>query len=146
MLAFLGGLSVTIICLGLQVISVVSAVRYVAARQDRAAELRTRLAILRWYATLMLLLMAGNIGQVMIWASLYQLLGAFPDFETAVYFSGITFTSLGNGDVLLQPPLRLLGPLQAANGLMMFGISTAAFMTIAQFSINKPHGPTRGNP
>ena len=74
----------------------------------------------------------GNIVQVALWALLYRLLGALPDFETAMYFSGVTFTSLGYGDVLLKGEMRLLGPLQAANGLMMFGVTTALFITAAQ--------------
>jgi hypothetical protein len=39
----------------------------------------------------MIVLMLGNIAQVVIWALLYRALGAFGDFETAVYFSGVTF-------------------------------------------------------
>ena len=80
----------------------------------------------------MIVLMMGNIVQVALWALLYQLLGAFADFETAMYFSGVTFTSLGYGDVVLNGRMRLLGPLQAANGLMMFGVTTALFISAAQ--------------
>ena len=65
-------------------------------------------------------------------ALLYSALGAFEDFETAMYFSGVTFTSLGYGDVVLDGRMRLLGPLQAANGLMMFGITTALFIAAVQ--------------
>jgi CBS domain containing-hemolysin-like protein len=49
-----------------------------------------------------------------------------------VYFSGVTFTSLGYGDVVLPRQVRLLAPLQAANGLMMFGISTALFIACVE--------------
>jgi len=49
-----------------------------------------------------------------------------------MYFSGVTFTSLGYGDVVLDGRMRLLGPLQAANGLMMFGITTAIFISAVQ--------------
>ncbi|MDB5376462.1 MAG: hypothetical protein JWR00_908 [Rubritepida sp.] len=49
-----------------------------------------------------------------------------------MYFSGVTFTSLGYGDVVLQGRTRLLAPLQAANGLMMFGITTALFIAAVQ--------------
>jgi Ion channel len=43
----------------------------------------------------------------------------------------VTFTSLGYGDVVLNGRMRLLAPLQAANGLMMFGITTAVFIAAA---------------
>ena len=85
----------------------------------------------------MIVLMLGNIVQVAFWALLYSALGAFEDFETAVYFSGVTFTSLGYGDVVLDGRMRLLAPLQAANGLMMFGITTALFIAAVQQAIAK---------
>ena len=49
-----------------------------------------------------------------------------------MYFSGVTFTSLGYGDMLLEGRIRLLAPLQAANGLNMFGITTALFIAAVQ--------------
>ena len=72
--------------------------------------------------------MLGNIVQIAFWALLYTALGAFEGFETASYISGVTFTSPGHGDVVLHSRTRLLAPLQAANGLMMFSISTTLFM------------------
>jgi len=81
---------------------------------------------------LMIVLMLGNIVQIAFWSLLYIALGAFEDFETAMYFSGVTFTSLGYGDVVLSGRMRLLAPLQAANGLMMFGITTAVFIAAVQ--------------
>ena len=85
----------------------------------------------------MLMLMIGNIVQIAFWALIYSVLGAFEDFETALYFSGVTFTSLGYGDVVLTGRMRLLAPLQAANGLMMFGITTAVFIAAVQHAIKK---------
>jgi hypothetical protein len=85
----------------------------------------------------MIVLMLGNIFQVAFWAVLYRVLGAFEDFETAMYFSGVTFTSLGYGDVVLDGRIRLLAPLQAANGLMMFGITTALFFSAIQQAMGK---------
>jgi hypothetical protein len=74
---------------------------------------------------------------VAFWALIYMALGIFENFETALYFSGVTFTSLGYGDVVLHGSLRLVAPLQAANGLMIFGISTAFFITGVQHAIKK---------
>ena len=84
-----------------------------------------------WQAGLMWLAM------IAFWALLYKGLGAFEGFETALYFSGVTFTSLGYGDVVLDGRMRLLAPLQAANGLMMFGITTAIFIAAVQHAIAK---------
>ena len=60
-----------------------------------------------------------------IWAGFYRISGVIPEFETALYFSITSYTTLGYGDVLLTPPWRLLGPIEAAVGILMFGWSTA---------------------
>ena len=130
------GLLVMSLCLGFQVLASVFAARYVA-RATRQVELRHWRGIFRRFSILMILLMLGNIIQIAVWALLYRMLGAFEDLETAAYFSGVTFTSLGYGDLVLHGRIRLLAPLQAANGLMMFGISTAIFITVLQRAIGK---------
>ena len=65
---------------------------------------------------------------MILWAVLFHGVGAFKSFEQALYFSGVTFTSLGYGDLVLPRDARLLAPLEAATGLMMFGITTAMFI------------------
>jgi hypothetical protein len=121
------GLGTIVVCLGLQAAATALAVRHFVAIADRPIGPLPRVYVFRQFAALMLMLMVGNIIQVLVWAGVYTTLSAFADFETSLYFSGVTFTSLGFGDVVLPRPLRLLAPLQAANGLIMFGISTALF-------------------
>lgn len=128
----IAGLTVMAVCLAIQAISVAAAVKYFATHSHQRNSRRRRITTFWQLTIMMLLLMAGNIGQVAIWAILYRMLDAFPDFETALYFSGVTFTSLGYGDVVLTAPVRLLAPLQAATGLIMFGITTAVFIAIVQ--------------
>ncbi|HEX8817585.1 MAG TPA: ion channel, partial [Terriglobales bacterium] len=48
------------------------------------------------------------------------------------YHSAVNFTTLGYGDMLLSPHWRMLGPLEAATGMLMFGVSTAQVFTIIQ--------------
>ncbi|WP_457301915.1 ion channel [Phyllobacterium sp. P5_D12] len=126
------GLLVMLACLAFQVLASVIAARYFARTSRQPFGAKPLRGIFVQFSILMLVLMIGNIVQVVFWALLYRLLGAFADFETAMYFSGVTFTSLGYGDVLLQGRMRLLGPLQAANGLMMFGVTTALFISVIQ--------------
>ena len=126
------GLLAMLTCLALQVLASVFAARYFAQASRQPLGPKPLRRIFLQFSTLMVVLMIGNIVQVAFWALLYRLLGAFPDFETAMYFSGVTFTSLGYGDVVLEGRMRLLGPLQAANGLMMFGITTALFISAVQ--------------
>ena len=126
------GLLAMLACLALQVLASVFAARYFAQASKQPLGPKPLRGIFLQFSILMIVLMIGNIVQVAFWALLYRLLGAFPDFETAMYFSGVTFTSLGYGEVLLEGRMRLLGPLQAANGLMMFGITTALFISAVQ--------------
>ena len=64
------------------------------------------------------------------WAAVYLAVGAIPDLETALYFSTVTFTTLGYGDVTLDAGWRLLAAFQAANGTIMFGWTTAIVMAV----------------
>lgn len=68
--------------------------------------------------------------EVALWASVYLLLGAIESVEEALYFSMVTFTTLGYGDVLLDEEWRLLASFEAANGIIIFGWSTAIIIAI----------------
>jgi len=72
-----------------------------------------------------------SVLDAVIWAYVYLGVGAIEQLETALYFSMVTFTTLGYGDVTLSSDWRLLASFEAANGIMMFGWTTAllaAFM------------------
>jgi hypothetical protein len=58
------------------------------------------------------------------------MLGEFTDMETAFYHSVVNFTSLGYGDIVMSPRWRLLGGLEAANGVLMFGVTTGSLMAV----------------
>ena len=62
---------------------------------------------------------------VWIWAALFIMVGAFDALEPSLYFAAVSFTTLGFGDILLPQEWRLLGGICAANGLLLFGLSTA---------------------
>lgn len=62
---------------------------------------------------------------VWIWAIAYRLLGIFATMEASIYFSLVSFTTLGYGDILLSHEWRILGGMAAANGLLNFGLLTA---------------------
>lgn len=66
-----------------------------------------------------------------LWAGFYVIVGALPTFSEAVYFSLVTFTTLGYGDVTLGEEWRMLAALEAANGIMMFGWTTAIIVAVS---------------
>ncbi|MBZ9725864.1 potassium channel family protein [Mesorhizobium sp. CO1-1-11] len=63
--------------------------------------------------------------EVWLWAAIFQLVGVLPDFETALYFSTITFSTVGYGDVVPAHEWRVLAALEGVNGLLLIGWSTA---------------------
>jgi hypothetical protein len=69
---------------------------------------------------------------VWIWASVFYIFGAFTEFEPALYFSLISFTTVGFGDVVLSTDWRLLSGLTAANGFLSFGWSTAYMVELVR--------------
>lgn len=64
------------------------------------------------------------------WSLVYRQAGLFTDMETALYFSLVTFTALGYGDIVLQGPWRLVSGFQAAVGLIAFGWTTALVVQV----------------
>ncbi len=68
--------------------------------------------------------------EIWIWAGIYQWLGAFVDFEHALYFSTSTYVTIGYGDVILPPGLRILGAIEGASGIILIGWSMAFFFAI----------------
>jgi len=65
-----------------------------------------------------------------IWAMLFMYLGEFNDFLTAFYHSTVNFASLGYGDIVMSERWRLLGALEASNGVLMFGLSAGTLLAV----------------
>ena len=80
--------------------------------------------------TVTLLLMAALSAGVWIWAAAFLTVDAFQSLELALYFSVTSFTTLGFGDITLTEQWRLLAGISAANGLLLFGLSTAFMVEI----------------
>ncbi len=108
-------------------------------------------AIVRWFrlhrhnfgktvamVTTVLGLFAVHTVEVWTWAVAYFLIGALPHFQTALYFSTVTFSTVGYGDVLLPIDSRLLGSLEGINGFLLIGWSTAYLV-----SASTRYGPFR---
>jgi hypothetical protein len=74
----------------------------------------------------------AHLLEIAVWAVLFVICGEFPEFGTAYYHSAVNYTTLGYGDVIMTPSWRLLGPLEAANGALMFGVSTAMIFAVIQ--------------
>jgi hypothetical protein len=76
--------------------------------------------------------LAAHLIEIALWAVLFIVCGEFRDFGTAYYHSAVNYTSLGYGDLIMTPSWRLLGPLETANGMLLFGVSTTMIFAVIQ--------------
>ncbi len=75
-------------------------------------------------------IIAVHTVEIWLYAALYLYLGCFSGFEEALYFSTVTYSSIGYGDVLMPHQWRVLGAIEGAAGIIMLGISTAFLVSL----------------
>ena len=95
---------------------------------DSANKPRPIWTLIRLVSGLLLL----HLFEMIVWAVAFVVVGMLPDFETALYFSLKSYTTVGYGDVLPLPAWRLVGPLEAAVGVLMLGLSTGFIVAAVQ--------------
>ncbi|MCD6271412.1 MAG: two pore domain potassium channel family protein [Deltaproteobacteria bacterium] len=123
-----------------QVLVVVILIRIFVDMRGRSAKKATVFEDVWVLAFALTFLFAGNIVQFTIWASLFMYLGEFQSFATAFYHSTVNFASLGYGDIVMSEQWRLLGALEAANGVLMFGLTAGTMFSIMQNMVRQ-HQP-----
>jgi len=75
-------------------------------------------------------LLLVHLVEIVVWGLFYLWQGYLPDVESAVYFSGVTYTTVGYGDIVLPKPWRMFAALEALTGILMVGLSTGLFFAI----------------
>lgn len=76
------------------------------------------------------LLILLHLAEIAVWALFYWWQHCLPDLESSFYFSGVTYTTVGYGDLVLPKEWRLLGPVEGMTGILMCGLSTGLFFAI----------------
>jgi hypothetical protein len=76
--------------------------------------------------------LVAHLIDIALWAVLFMICGEFTGIGTAYYHSAVNYTTLGYGDLVMTPSWRMLGPLEAADGMLMFGVSTAIVFALTQ--------------
>jgi hypothetical protein len=95
-----------------------------------------------WPITLLLIRVAWLLilfhgVEISVWALFYRWEGCLPDAESAFYFSGVTYTTIGYGDLVLSRPWRMLGPIEGLTGILMCGLSAGLFFA----TVNRIYAP-----
>lgn len=108
------------------------AVRYYVRRVSAAPAPRGFIASMGQLLVVMLVMLFGNFVQIALWGILFMWLGEFGELYEAVYHLAVNFASLGYGDIVMSKAWKLLGPLEAVNGVLMLGMTAAALMAILQ--------------
>jgi len=97
-------------------------------------------------AGVVVLLFIAALVEAAMWAATYVHQGALATFDEALYFSIVTFTTLGFGDITLNSDWRLLGSFEAANGIILFGWSTALVFAFIQRMAQVRRSQENGSP
>jgi hypothetical protein len=82
-------------------------------------------------------LMTAHTIEVAIWAAAYELVDAVTDGADQLYFAWVNFSTLGYGDITPVPRWRLLGPMTAMNGILLFGWSTAVLFEVLRAALRR---------
>jgi multisubunit Na+/H+ antiporter MnhC subunit len=97
---------------------------------DRIRRYNTLLQVAIVLVLALTAIVVGLTIQVWMWASVWVRNDILADWNTSVYFSLVTYTSLGYGDIVLGPPVRIFAVFSAVNGVLSFGASTAFLVAI----------------
>jgi Ion channel len=126
---FLVGAAVSACNIGIHALVMTAVVR--VAQTARAKETsRQSLRLMVVMVATVSVLMAAHVSEVIVWALAYALTDAAPAGANLVYFAFVNYTTLGYGDVTPVERWRLLGPMTAMNGVLLFGWSTAVIFEV----------------
>jgi len=131
------------VCLILQLLLLIGALRYYRGH-ERYVMSPSMIQTFVVLTMVMGILVVGNLAQIAVWALIFRALGEFPNFADAYYHSAVNFATLGYGDVVMSEENRLLGALEAINGILMVGVSTSVLLFVLQDAAKKAQAARRG--
>jgi len=124
------GLVTMSVCLAIQCLFV-SIMTDILLHRERKQTIKTTLVgMSSLLLKVMLIMLVGNLLQITIWSGVFIACGEFKDFAIAFYHSVVNFTTLGYGDLVMSEKRRILGALEAANGVLMFGLTTSFLFVV----------------
>lgn len=129
------GLILTVITIAIHAVGTSWWIRRLRRRGKRASPKLRRHTAIWLLSTTATLLLTLQLLEVLVWAGVYRMLpgiDSISSLEDAVYFSMVTFTTLGYGDITLTGSWRMLSAIQGTTGLLICGWSTAILIAIVQ--------------
>jgi len=141
-----GGVSVFNIAIHALVMTTVVRVAQAASAKDKS---HSSLLLIAVMIPTVLVLMVTHALEVIVWSLAYSIVDAAAAGADVVYFAFVNYTTLGYGDVIPVERWRLLGPITAMNGVLLFGWSTAVIFevlrrTMASASMSQMNYPDAG--
>lgn len=110
--------------------------RWSAIPPTRSWPITRLLVLVAWWLVLL------HLAEILVWGVFYLWWGYMPDAESAVYFSGVTYTSIGYGDLVLATPWRVLSAIEGLTGILMCGLSTGVFFAVVNRVYQAVQAPT----
>lgn len=120
--------SLMALCVAIHAMGLIEIFRWMQAKLERGARdfWPSAWRLIRVAAGIVVL----HLAQILLWAAFYAISGAMKDFATAAYFSAVTYTTTGYGDLVLPEEWRLVGGVEALTGILMCGLSTGMFFAV----------------
>lgn len=119
------GSGVLVVCALIHAISIMASITAFRVAGQRLRKIREPLRKLIMLCLGLLTILAAHTATIWIWTAMFILAGAFAHIETSFYFATVTYTTLGYGDLVPDPGIRIFATFAAVTGLLTFGISTA---------------------
>jgi hypothetical protein len=129
-----GGVSIINIAIHAMVMSIAIGV---AQRSAKKEVVQPGLFLAAVMIPTVVVLMLTHTLEVMVWALTYSIVGAAPEGTEQMYFAFVNYATLGYGDIVPVPRWRLLGPITAMNGALMFGWSTAVIFEVMRRAMER---------
>jgi hypothetical protein len=136
---FLFGGAVSAVNIGLHALIMTVVVQVARSATARSKAQASQHLVLVMIPTV-LVLMLTHAAEVVVWGIAYWLVDAAPVGTDRVYFAFVNYTTLGYGDVVPVVRWRLLGPITAMNGVLLFGWSTAVIFEVLRRALDLRHG------
>lgn len=136
---FLLGTAVSVCNIAIHSMVMVAVIQVARIVSERATS-RLTLRLTAVMSATASVLMAAHLGEVLVWSFAYSFISVAPPGTDLVYFAFVNYTTLGYGDVTPVEHWRLLGPMTAMNGVLLFGWSTAVMFEVLRRTITAPRG------